>query len=213
MTGDRRIYIVDDDQGMRRSLRALLESAKYAVQDYATAEAFLADDILSGDCLIVDIRMPEMSGLELQVELVRRGATLPVIVITGHADVPLAVRAMRAGAADFLEKPFDGELLLASLGRALKVGQRERDRQTEIKVALELISLLTPRERQVLSQLAAGRSNKLAAYELSISPRTIEIHRARIMDKLRARGLADLVRTALAASVPPFDATSPEDGP
>jgi two-component system response regulator FixJ len=203
MTSEPKVFIVDDDPGVRRSLRVLLESANFAVQDFPSAKTFLANDIRSGGCLIADIRMPEMSGLELQEELIRRGIALPVIVITGHGDVPLAVRAMRAGAIDFIEKPFDDEIMLASLRKALEVGRRDRNRSAEAQRALELISLLTPRERQVLEQLVAGRSNKLAAHELSISPRTIEIHRARIMDKLNARSLSDLVRTALAASVPP----------
>jgi two-component system, LuxR family, response regulator FixJ len=203
MNSDLKIFIVDDDPGVRRSLRVLLESANFTVQDFPSAKTFLANDSKAGGCLIVDIRMPEMSGLELQEELTRRGISLPVIVITGHGDVPLAVRAMRAGAIDFIEKPFDDEILLASIHKALEVGRRERNRSAEAQQALELISQLTPRERQVLEQLVAGRSNKLAAYELSISPRTIEIHRARIMDKLNARSLSDLVRTALAASMPP----------
>jgi two-component system response regulator FixJ len=204
MTSEQRIFIVDDNPGVRRSLRALLESANFLVQDYPSAKAFLADDIKTGGCLIADIRMPEMTGLELHEELIKRGVAMPVIMITGRGDVPLAVRAMRAGAIDFIEKPFDDEVLLASLHKALDVGQRDRNRTVEAQHALELISQLTPRERQVLEQLVAGRSNKLAAYELSISPRTIEIHRARIMDKLNARSLSDLVRTSLAASMPPF---------
>ncbi|MGD0866607.1 MAG: response regulator [Rhizomicrobium sp.] len=204
MTSDQTVFIVDDDPGVRKSLRALLEASGFHVQDYPSAKAFLAENIKTGGCLIADIRMPEMGGLELQEELVRRAVALPVIIVTGHGDVPLAVRAMRAGAIDFIEKPFDGDLLLVSLQRALDVGRREHNRSIEAQKALELISQLTPRERQVLEQLVAGRSNKLAAFELSISPRTIEIHRARIMDKLNARSLSDLVRTALAASMPPF---------
>ena len=204
MNSDQTIFIVDDDPGVRKSLRVLLEASDFQVRDYPSAKAFLADNIKTGGCLIADIRMPEMGGLELQEELVRRAVALPVIIVTGHGDVPLAVRAMRAGAIDFIEKPFDGDLLLVSLQRALDVGQRERNRSVEAQKALELISQLTPRERQVLEQLVAGRSNKLAAFALSISPRTIEIHRARIMEKLNARSLSDLVRTALAASMPPF---------
>jgi two-component system, LuxR family, response regulator FixJ len=204
MTAGQEIFIVDDDAGVRRSLRALLESAHFLVRDYPSAKAFLADNIKAGGCLIVDIRMPEMNGLELQEEVLKRAISLPVIIITGHGDVPLAVRAMRAGAIDFIEKPFDDESLFASIRRALEAGRLERNRTAEAQAALESISLLTPRERQVLEQLIAGRSNKLAAYELAISPRTIEIHRAHIMDKLNARSLSDLVRTALAASLPPF---------
>jgi two-component system, LuxR family, response regulator FixJ len=201
MTSEQKVFVIDDDRGVRRSLRALLESANFLVQDYPSARAFLAEKITIGGCVIADIRMPEMTGLELQEELIRRAISIPVIIITGHGDVPLAVRAMKAGAIDFIEKPFDDEILLASLHKALDVGRRERDRSTEVQHALELISQLTRRERQVLEQLVVGRSNKLAAFELSISPRTVEIHRAKIMDKLNARNLSDLVRTVLAASV------------
>ena len=202
MTSKRHIYVVDDDPNIRSLLRALLEAADFIVKVYPSAKAFLAENIAGGGCLIVDIRMPEMSGLELQDELVKRGASLPVIIIAGHGDVPLAVRAMRNGAIDFIEKPFDDKILLASVNRALEAGRGDLDRESQARAALELMSLLTPRERQVLEHLIAGRSNKLTAYELSISPRTIEIHRARIMEKLRARRLADLVRTAIAASIP-----------
>jgi two-component system, LuxR family, response regulator FixJ len=202
VTSERHIYLVDDDPNIRDLLRMVLEPANFVVMDYPSAKAFLDENVMTGGCLIADIRMPEMSGLELQDELIKRGARLPVIIITGHGDVVLAVKAMRAGAIDFIEKPFDEKILLASVNRALDAGRDDRDRESEARAALALISLLTPRERQVLEQLVAGRSNKLTAYELSISPRTIEIHRARIMEKLRARRLADLVRTAIAASIP-----------
>jgi two-component system response regulator FixJ len=144
--------------------------------------------------------MPEMDGLELQEELARRAIIIPVIIMTGHGDVPLAVRAMKAGALDFLEKPFEEEAMLGSIRRALDLGRQKHDQIAEARAAQDLLALLTPRERHVLDQLVAGRSNKVAAYELGISPRTIEIHRARIMDKMNARSLSDLVRTALAAA-------------
>jgi two-component system, LuxR family, response regulator FixJ len=204
MSARRTIFIVDDDEGMRCSLRALLQSADFRVRDYPSALAFLDENITIGGCLIADVLMPEMTGWELQDEVVRRAISLPVIFITGHGDVPLAVRAMRAGALDFIEKPFDDELLLASVNRALEIGAAGRNRSAEAQHALEVLSRLTPRERQVLEQLVSGHSNKAAAFELSISPRTIEIHRARIMDKLHAASMADLVRTSLAASSPPF---------
>jgi two-component system response regulator FixJ len=194
------IFVIDDDQNVRESMRALLESAGYKVRDYASANAFLADGSPRSGCLISDIRMPEMDGLELQEEVARRGIAIPVIIMTGHGDVPLAVRAMKAGAMDFLEKPFDDETMLGSVRRALELGRQKHDQMAEARAARELLALLTPRERHVLDQLVAGRSNKVAAYELGISPRTIEIHRARIMDKMNARSLSDLVRTALAAA-------------
>jgi len=202
MTSEALIFVVDDDLGARDSTRTLLESAGFKIEDYRSARAFLSGDFSKGDCLIADIRMPEMDGLELQKELVRLGSNLPVIIMTGHGDVPLAVRAMKAGALDFIEKPFDDETMIASVRRALEFGQRSRNKAAEAKAAQDLLSLLTPRERNVLERLVAGRSNKVAAYELGISPRTIEIHRARIMDKMRARSLSDLVRVALTAAQP-----------
>lgn len=200
MTTAPKIFIVDDDEEVRASLRALLEAEGYAAEAYESAKAFLASDALSqAGCLIADIRMPDMDGLELQEELMRREAGLPVIIVTGHGDVPLAVRAMKAGAVDFLEKPYDQDVLLASVRRALSEAEQAHERAAlaqEIKARLES---LTERERQVLDLLAAGRPNKLIAYELDISPRTVEIHRARVMEKMRAKSLADLVRMAVAS--------------
>ncbi|MGZ5826954.1 MAG: response regulator transcription factor [Xanthobacteraceae bacterium] len=159
----------------------------------------MKEPVPPGGCLVTDIRMPEMDGLELQEEIAKRGIDLPVVIMTGHGDVPLAVRAMKAGAMDFVEKPFDDEAMLASVQRALLVGHQERARLAEAKAAQELIALLTPRERNVLEKLVAGRSNKVAAYELGISPRTIEIHRANIIHNMHARSLSEVVRIALAA--------------
>jgi two-component system response regulator FixJ len=199
MSDDRKIYVVDDDADVRDSMRMLLESAGFAVQGYVSATQFLADQIMKGGCLIADIRMPGMSGLELQEEIVKRGIEIPVVIMTGHGDVPLAVRAMKAGAIDFIEKPFDDELMLGSVQRALKVGQQSRGKSADSRAARDKLALLTPREREVLDCLVKGQSNKVAAYELGISPRTVEIHRARIIDKMKARSLSDLVRVALAA--------------
>lgn len=193
------VYIVDDDAGVRDSLRMLLEAAGYAVQGFDTARSFLSNADLGRGCLVVDIRMPGMSGLELQEELVRRNLALPLIVITGHGDVPLAVRAMTAGAVDFIEKPFDDQRMLDSISRAFQIGNQKRSRAGEAQAARDLLALLTPREKDVLGQLVRGQPNKIAAHELGISPRTVEIHRASIMDKLKARNLSDIVRTALAA--------------
>ncbi len=199
MTALTRILVVDDDDAVRDSIRALLESAGFAVTDYASAGTFLEAGTAAGNCLVADIRMPQMDGLELQEEITRRGLEIPVIIMTGHGDVPLAVRAMKAGAIDFIEKPFDEKLLLDAIARALHIGESQRNRSAEIKAAQDMLALLTPRERHVLDQLVAGRSNKIAAYELGISPRTIEIHRAHIMDKMNARSLSDLVRISIAA--------------
>jgi two-component system response regulator FixJ len=204
MNDDRLVYVVEDDVQVRESMRALLVSAGFGFKGYGSATAFLAENIRAGGCLIADVRLPGISGLQLLEELVKRESLLRVIVVTGHADVALAVRAMKAGAVDFIEKPFDDDALLSSVQKALDRGRREQNRSEEVRAAHELIALLTPREREVLEQLVIGRSNKLAAYELSISPRTIEIHRARIMSKLRAGSLSDVVRMAIAASLPPL---------
>jgi two-component system response regulator FixJ len=200
MTDETLIFVVDDDADVRDSIRLLLESANFSVAAYGSAKQFLAEKPAAGACLIADIRMPEMDGLELQEELGRRNLGLPVIIITGHGDVPLAVRAMKAGAVDFIEKPFDDDLLLSSVQRAIEIGRKTRSLAAEAAAAERLLALLTPRERTVLDQLVVGRSNKVAAYELGISPRTVEIHRAHIMDKMNARSLSDLVRISLAAA-------------
>jgi|SRR5690348_13459205 two-component system response regulator FixJ len=201
---DSPILIVDDDPDVRDSLRALLESSGFTVREHDSAKAVLSDPALgSALCLIADIRMPEMDGLQLQEELNRRKTVLPVIVVTGHGDVPLAVRAMKAGATDFLEKPFDEELLLAAVQRAKAAADQARMQSQTGETAARLIGQLTPRELDVLKHLVAGRSNKVIAYELSISPRTVEIHRAHLMDKMEARSLSDLIRMALAAGISP----------
>ena len=197
------VFVVDNDDDVRESIRALLETAGYSVEDHASARSFLGSDrVRQTGCLVCDIRMPEMTGLQLQEECARRGIDLPTIFITGHGDVALAVRAMKAGAVDFIEKPFDEELLVAGIQRALEIGDKTRSQAKEAQTAKRLIGLLTPRERHVLEQLVAGRSNKVAAHALGISPRTVEIHRARIMGKMNARSLSDVVRLSLAASLP-----------
>ena len=194
-----KIYVVDDDAAIRDSIRTLLESVGFAVQVYSSAAQFLANEISKDGCLIADVRMPNMTGLELQEELAKRQIALPVIIMTGHGDVLLAVRAMKAGAVDFIEKPFEDEVLLDCIKRALATGKFMRGRASETSAAKDLLARLTPRETSVLNCLMKGHSNKVAAYELDISPRTVEIHRAHVMNKLKARSLSDLVRTALAA--------------
>ena len=196
------ILIVDDDPDVRDSLRALLESAGFKVRDFDSAKKVLADAaIAQGACLIADIRMPDMDGLQLQEELIKRQIRIPVIVVTGHGDVALAVRAMKAGAIDFIEKPFDGEFMLESVRRAIALSQPTRSEAALAQTAESRIGLLTARERQVLEQLVAGRSNKIIAYELDISPRTVEIHRAHLMEKMQAKSLSEVIRMALAAGV------------
>jgi two-component system response regulator FixJ len=201
---DLSVLIVDDDADVRDSLRALLESAGHSVREFDNAKKVLADPNLSqGSCLIADIRMPDMDGLQLQEELNRRQIGLPVIVVTGHGDVPLAVRAMKAGAVDFLEKPFDGEIMLDTVRRALALSKEASDQAALVKLAESRVSLLTPREKEVLEHLVAGRSNKVIAYELAISPRTVEIHRGHLMAKTQARSLSNLIQMALAAGIGP----------
>ena len=196
---DEYVFVVDDDADIRDSMRLLLEVSGFKVRNYTSARQFLDEDSPKNGCLVADIRMPDMSGLELQEEVARRRLDLPVIIMTGHGDVPLAVRAMKAGAVDFLEKPFDGEKMLSSVRRALEISSRVRSRNAEHVAAKNLLASLTPRERGVLDKLVQGRSNKVVAYELGISPRTVEIHRAHIMGKMEASSLSDLVRLVLAA--------------
>ncbi len=193
------IYIVDDDPDVRDSLRLLLEASDMRVETFDSALTFLDQTHEPVSCLVTDVRMPGMDGLALQEELARRKDSIPVIVMTGHADVPLAVKAMRAGAIDFLEKPFEEDALVTSVRRALEQRSLSLSRSSASQTAQEHLSHLTERERQVLDLLVVGKPNKVIAYELDISPRTVEIHRARVMEKVHARSLADLVRLALAA--------------
>lgn len=194
------IHIVDDDESVRDALGFLLLSADYAVRRYSSARQFLeSDPQIVGACLLTDIRMPDMDGLELQTQVVAQMKGLPVIVMTGHGDVPLAVKAMRAGAIDFLEKPFEDELLLDCIKRALEVGAVSAEHGNRTRAARLAIESLTPREREVLDLLVEGHPNKIIADRLGISPRTVEVHREHVMDKMQARTVADLVRKALAA--------------
>jgi len=195
------IYVVDDDEAVRDSLSVLLEARGYTVRSFAGAPQFLAAaPSLREGCLIADIRMPDMDGLELQRHLVERAFPFPLIVITGHGDIPLAVRALKAGAVDFIEKPFASDTILNSTAAALDRLARPRDQDL---VAAERLGMLTPREREVLLGLLAGLPNKSIAYDLAISPRTVEIHRARVMDKMGARSLSELIRMSLAAGILP----------
>ena len=199
---DAAVFIVDDDDALRDSLRALLESAGMRVKDFPRASAFLDFYNASQEgCLIADVRMPDMDGLALQEELGRRKIELPIIIMTGDGDIPLAVRAMRAGAIDFIEKPFDDEAFIGSVRRALEIGHKTHGQATMSQESRERVAGLTPRERDVLELLVAGHPNKVIAFKLGISPRTVEVHRGRLMEKMQARGLSDLVRAALAAGV------------
>lgn len=194
------ISIVDDDAEARQALRLLLETANFAVKEYNCASAFLDDDVFEPACLIADLVMPAMDGLALQSEVNRRRRDLPVIIVSGFGEVDLAVQAMKAGAVDFLEKPVEPDTFLTSVYRALSIGEKARDLVTQNKAARKLVSALTPREKNVMDELVAGLSNKAVAEKLGISPRTVEVYRAQIMNKLQADSMSDLVRTALAAS-------------
>jgi two-component system response regulator FixJ len=194
------VHVVDDDEAVRRSLALLLSSYAMQAETHDSAETVLSRlDTLRPGCLIVDIRMPGMDGLELQAELSRRQCALPVIIVTGHADVGLAVRAMKAGAVDFIEKPYSEGDLLRAVRRALERMVDTRQNAASAEAAQARITALTPRERDVLGRLVEGRPNKVIAHELGISPRTVEIHRANLMEKLSCRSLAEAVRMAIAA--------------
>lgn len=196
---DKLVFIVDDDEAVRDSLELLLESAGHPVKAFeAAADALESCRARLPACIITDVRMPEMDGLEFQERLAAAGIEVPVIVMTGHADVPLAVRAMKAGAVDFIEKPFGDETMLASIELAMKRQPRAID--PTLKDRLES---LTPREREVLELLVIGHPNKVIAHRLDISPRTVEIHRAHVMEKMKAKSLPELVRTAMQAGVTP----------
>ena len=197
---DRTVHVVDDDPAVRRSLERLLDVAGFHVVSYQSPTAFLnAASGLSAGCVLLDIRMPGVDGLEVQSRLNRLRVNLPVIVMTGHGDVPSAVRAMKAGAVDFLEKPFDDETLLNAIGGAFAKASRLIGGDREAVRAAQRIATLSPREREVLDALLAGRQNKVIAFDLNISVRTVEVHRAHVMEKMQASSVAELVRLALFA--------------
>ena len=193
------VYVVDDDDAVRDSLHWLLEASRYRVVGYDSAEKFLADyDPAAIAVAILDVRMPGMSGLELQEALLARKATLPIIFITGHGDVPMAVTTMKRGAVDFIEKPFDQAALKALVERMLAEARARASEVERQRLGEALLGRLTPREQQVLERIVAGRLNKQIADDLGISIKTVEAHRANIMDKMNANTVADLMRTVLA---------------
>lgn len=195
------VYVVDDDDAVRDSLTMLLEAAGLRVEAFATgAEVLVRCRDERPDCVITDVRMPGMDGLQLQQRLAQLHAQLPVIVITGHGDVPLAVRAMKAGAVDFIEKPFSDEVILASIEAAAR-GRRGAGSGAIAGEFADRLARLTARERDVFHQLIVGHPNKVVAFNLGISARTVEIHRARVMEKLEVRSLPELVRQAIEAGV------------
>jgi len=192
------IHLIDDDEAVRQALSFLLASAGYAVRIYPSGDALLEQlSSLQPGCLITDVRMPGTDGLALQRRLVELNINFPVIVMTGHADVPLAVEAMKAGAIDFIEKPFDDEKLLAAIALALSRFRDEGEGDNEAAKIQAKLQSLSPRENQVLQGLLQGQPNKTIAYDLNLSPRTVEVHRANLMSKMGASSLSDLIRMAL----------------
>ena len=203
MTADAVVHLIDDDDGVRQAVAFLLATSGFAVRVYESAAAFL--DALASvqpGCIVTDVRMPGMDGLTLQRELKARGIGLPVIVITGHADVPLAVEAMKAGAVDFIEKPFNDESLLSAIRVAIDCHLRNARRDEEVGAIKAKLDSLSSREREVLDGLIAGLPNKSIAYDLKISARTVEVHRANLMSRMGARSVADLVRMVFVVRPP-----------
>lgn len=202
MTNRKLVHIVDDEDAIRRSASFMLKTSGYAVETWATGAAFLKEirHVPEG-CVLLDVRMPEMDGLEVQQSLLDRGVTMPVIVLTGHADVAIAVRAMKAGAVDFLEKPFEKAVLISAIEVAFDRLAKADGAVARAAEANVVLGVLTPREREVLDGLAQGLPNKTIAYDLGISPRTVEVHRANLMAKLEVRSLSDALRLAFAAGL------------
>ncbi len=197
------VYVVDDEPAIRDSLALLLRSVGLATRTFEGAQAFLdACAPLPGACLLVDVRMPGMSGLELQEALRARGVGLPVIVLTGHGDIAMAVRAMKAGATDFIEKPYNDQVLIDAVHRALAAARSPQAEPAADRAGIEArLATLSPREREVMQLVVDGRPNKVIATRLGLSTRTVEVHRAKVMEKMAARSLAELVRMALAGGV------------
>jgi two-component system, LuxR family, response regulator FixJ len=196
------VHVIDDDEALRESLSFLLNAAKFKVRAYESAEEFLdAMGHAEPGCIITDVRMPGITGLELIRRLKAKHAAFPVIVISGHADVPLAVEAMKLGAVEFLEKPFDEDALRSAVLGALNRREQDSKRDLERNIIEERIATLSQRQRQVLLGLVAGQPNKTIAFDLGISPRTVEIYRANVMTKMEAKSLSDLVRMALMAGL------------
>ena len=201
------IHVIDDDEAVRDSLAFLLASAGHTVLTHSSAQAFVEAGLPGADpdaaCIITDVRMPDMTGIDLLRYLKERGSVVPVVVVTGHGDVPLAVEAMKLGAADFLEKPFDDVAILDTVKAVLARHHETHQQHALVEQVADRIAALSHRERQVLECLVAGQANKMIAYGLGISPRTVEVYRANVMTKMKAQSLSELVRMALLAGITP----------
>ena len=200
------VYVIDDEEPVRDSVAFLLEARELSVQSFPSADAFLAaTPSLGPGCVLTDMQMPGMDGLALLRKIKERNLPWPVVVMTAHGEVSLAVQALKAGASDFIEKPFPGDVLIDAVLSALQTAQETREQATDRAEIDSRIALLTPREREVFAELVAGNQNKVIAYNLGMSPRTVEVHRARVMEKMGARNLSALVRMAVAAGVAPTE--------
>ncbi|WP_374600382.1 response regulator FixJ [Brevundimonas sp.] len=199
MTTETIIHVIDDDAAVRDSIAFLLETAGLTTRTYESALAFLAEKNRAAGCIVTDVRMPDMTGLELARRLRDSGSVEPVIVVTGHADVSLAIEAMRAGVVDFIEKPFDDEILLTSIQRVLDQASKASSADFEKRTFVARLGSLSPRERDVVEGLVKGHANKVIAFDLGISPRTVEVYRANVMTKMQAGSLSELVRMVMTA--------------
>lgn len=198
MSDDVTVFIVDDDEEVRSALKFLMESIGLAAEVYDSAQGYLeAFDPSRPGCLVLDVRMKGMSGLQLQEELSNQPIHPPIIIITGHGDVPMAVRAVQAGASDFIEKPFNEQVLLESIHRAIEEDAEGRGKAMQIAEIQEKMNRLTTREHEIMEMVVAGKRNKVIAYDLGISQSTVEAHRAKVMEKMEARSLSDLMRMTL----------------
>ncbi|HEX7752467.1 MAG TPA: response regulator transcription factor [Novosphingobium sp.] len=202
MSNGKLIHIVDDEDSIRRSVSFMLKTSGYLVKTWASGQAFLKDvRHAEHGCVLLDIRMPEIDGLGVQRALAERGVTMPVVIMTGHGDVSIAIQAMKAGAVDFLEKPFEKAALITAIEESFERIANAADVSARAMDAGKILGVLTPRERDVLEGLAKGLPNKTIAYDLDISPRTVEVHRANLMAKLEVRSLSDALRIAFAAGL------------